>query len=137
MIKRNHRYAGFWIRFPAFLLDALIVGIIGGILLSPLDLFDDNYFDFLFNLMMFGLVMAYNVLLIHYWNGQTIGKKAMNIKVVAKEGKLDLSKILLRETLGKFISEAILGIGYIMAGFTDKKRALHDYLGDTYVVYKD
>jgi uncharacterized RDD family membrane protein YckC len=35
---------------------------------------------------------------------------------------------------GKILSSAILMIGYIMAGFTAKKQALHDILADCLVL---
>jgi uncharacterized RDD family membrane protein YckC len=38
--------------------------------------------------------------------------------------------------LGKIISGFILMIGYIMAGFTEKKQALHDIIAGAYVVKK-
>jgi uncharacterized RDD family membrane protein YckC len=34
----------------------------------------------------------------------------------------------------KYISGLILGIGYIMAGFDEQKRALHDRICDTRVI---
>ena len=37
---------------------------------------------------------------------------------------------------GKIISGLILGIGYIMAGFTEKKQALHDMMAGCLVVKK-
>jgi uncharacterized RDD family membrane protein YckC len=37
----------------------------------------------------------------------------------------------------KFISALIFLIGYIMAGFTQKKQALHDMIAGTLVVVKD
>jgi type II secretory pathway pseudopilin PulG len=50
---------------------------------------------------------------------------------------LSLGRVLLRETIGKFVSEIILCIGYIMAGFTAKKQGLHDKFARTVVIYKD
>jgi uncharacterized RDD family membrane protein YckC len=49
--------------------------------------------------------------------------------------KLDFTKALIRN-LCKIISSLILCIGYIMAGFTDKKQGLHDMIANTLVVKK-
>ena len=38
---------------------------------------------------------------------------------------------------GKWLSSFILGIGYIMAGFDSQKRALHDMICDTRIVWAD
>lgn len=66
----------------------------------------------------------------------TIGKIALGLKVTDLNGdKLDFSKALIRN-LGKIISGMILYIGYIMAGFTEKKQGLHDMIASTLVVKK-
>ena len=66
----------------------------------------------------------------------TVGKIALGLKVTDADGnKLDFGKALLRN-LGKIVSSMILGIGYIMAGFTEKKQALHDMIASTLVVKK-
>lgn len=60
----------------------------------------------------------------------------MNIKVVnADGGRLSFFQVLYRETIGRFLSGVILGIGYIMIAMDKRKRALHDHLSDTRVIY--
>jgi len=67
----------------------------------------------------------------------TLGKMAMGIKVVrADGGRISIGKAILRY-IGKLISGLILCFGYIMAAFTDKKRALHDMIASTVVVRAD
>jgi uncharacterized RDD family membrane protein YckC len=55
-------------------------------------------------------------------------------------GSLDGNRISFGRATGRFfakiISAIILGIGYIMAGFTEKKQALHDILAGTLVIRK-
>ena len=53
----------------------------------------------------------------------------------ADGGKLSLIDVIYRETVGKFLSGVILSIGFIMAGIDKEKRALHDMLCDTRVIY--
>lgn len=66
----------------------------------------------------------------------TVGKLALGLIVTDLSGtKLDFSKALVRN-LCKIISNFTLFIGYIMAGFTEKKQALHDMIASTLVVKK-
>jgi uncharacterized RDD family membrane protein YckC len=66
----------------------------------------------------------------------SVGKLALGIIVTDTSGnKLDFSKAFVRN-ICKIISSMILWIGYIMAGFTEKKQALHDMIANTLVVNK-
>ena len=69
--------------------------------------------------------------------GQTLGKKALGIKVVDIEGKTPTyMTFFLREVVGKLISGIILGIGYLMVIWDPNKQGLHDKIASTYVVKK-
>jgi len=72
--------------------------------------------------------------MLKYYNGATLGKMALRLKVVKTEGELDWVTIILRETIGKFVSGIILGIGYLMVAWDPKKQALHDKIAGTYVI---
>ena len=64
----------------------------------------------------------------------TPGKKAMGIVVIDLDGKrISFWRAFIRNC-GKIISGLILYIGYIMAGFTKKKQALHDMMAGCLVV---
>ena len=64
----------------------------------------------------------------------TVGKIIIGIKVTGLHGeKISFTKATGRY-FGKIISAIILFIGYIMAGFTEKKQALHDILSSCIVV---
>jgi type II secretory pathway pseudopilin PulG len=79
----------------------------------------------------------YFVLMTHY-AGATLGKMLVGIRVQSDTfGRLSFGRVLLRETIGKFISGLIFSIGFIIAGFTDRKRALHDMFAHSVVVYKN
>lgn len=65
----------------------------------------------------------------------TIGKKIFGLKVGDVKGnRIAVGKAGLR-LFGKWISGQILLLGYLMAFFTDRKRALHDFIAGT-VVYE-
>ncbi|MDQ3179992.1 MAG: RDD family protein [Acidobacteriota bacterium] len=66
----------------------------------------------------------------------TLGKMLLGIEVGDFEGKrISFGKALLR-FFGRLISGQILLIGYLMAFFTEKKQALHDFLAGTFVFEK-
>ena len=65
----------------------------------------------------------------------TLGKMAVGVKVIDLDGKRISFLRATGRYFSKIISETILWIGYIMAGFTDRKQALHDFIVSTYVVY--
>ena len=67
-------------------------------------------------------------------SGKTIGKKVCGIRVVSERGKVGFLRAILRETVGKWISAIILGIGFLMVAFHKEKRGLHDLIAGTWVI---
>jgi len=66
--------------------------------------------------------------------GQTVGKKALGLRVVTPEGeRVGYLKAFAR-FIGKIISTVILGIGFLLAAFDSEKRTLHDRMCDTRVI---
>lgn len=66
----------------------------------------------------------------------TLGKKALGLEVTDLEGhRISFGRATGR-FFGKILSAFILLIGFIMAGFTEKKQALHDILAGTLVIRK-
>jgi len=64
----------------------------------------------------------------------TPGKQVLGMKVTGIEGKsVSFAKATGRH-FGKFLSGAILSVGYLMAGFTEEKQALHDRMAGCLVV---
>ena len=149
-------YAGFWLRFVASLIDGIILWLLQMIITVPLlgiigisalkaDSFS-NEENLAAALAIIGVGMiTYMVLIIMGWlyfalmesyKGATVGKMAMGLKVTDMEGN---QINFLRATgryFGKIVSSMILMIGYIMAGFTEKKQALHDIMANCLVVKK-
>lgn len=128
------KYAGFWIRWAALFVDNLIL-LIPNSLLNFL-MGEDSQKAFQFFLLLL-LTSAYHIILIHKYQ-MTIGKMVVGIQVVSDTSeRLSLQKIILRETIGKFLSGATLGVGFLMIGFTKKKQGLHDMIAGSTVVYKN
>ena len=71
-----------------------------------------------------------------YFTEATIGKQALKLKVISVKGdeKLKLIDVVYRETVGRFFSEMLGGIGYFVVLFNEEKKAIHDMLCDTRVV---
>ena len=62
----------------------------------------------------------------------TVGKKALGLEVTDLEGRRISFGRATGGFFGKIISAMILYIGFIMAGFTEKKQALHDMMAGTW-----
>lgn len=138
--KQELRYAGFWMRFWAYLLDLIVIGSLNRILIYPifraLDL-DLNAISIFAPVSIVTAVTfyAYFVLMTKF-TGQTLGKMAFGLKVVNLKGNsLSWGTILFREWIGRFISTTIW-ITYAIVAFLPKKQGLHDLFSDTTVVHE-
>lgn len=130
-------YAGFFIRFFAYLLDAMVVGSLSTIvlriyyLIRPEMILGLTYKAFLFLLVQ----LVYFTLTTYFTNGQTLGKIVFGLRVVSfREERLKFSTVFVRETLGRIIHQGPLVILYIITGLTSKKQNLSDIFADTSVV---
>jgi uncharacterized RDD family membrane protein YckC len=133
------RFAGFWMRFWAYLLDLIIIGSIERLIVNPLfrvldiPLVEFNMFAPI-SVASAIIFYLYFVLMTKYFN-QTLGKMVFGIKVIdLKNEKLSWGTILFREWIGRFISATVV-IGYIIVAFLPKKQGLHDLFTDTSVIH--
>ena len=157
----NSNYAGFWLRLVAVIIDGIVIGCIQSLVFVPMlaavgfgiasniesmDMQDSGDIMGMVGVIVAALsaywVLAMCIQILYFslmesskFQG-TLGKMALGIKVTDMNGaKLDFVKAFLRN-LCKIISNFTLLIGYIMAGFTEKKQALHDMIASTLVVKK-
>lgn len=136
------KFAGFWTRFWAYVIDLLIVSSISGIFIKPvfrvLDIKISNPSFLLFSpykVTLLIIFLGYFALMTKI-AGQTVGKMILGIKVVRHDGgKLTWGTVLFREVIGRFISK-LLTIPYLLVIFMPKKEALHDLFADTYVIHE-
>jgi uncharacterized RDD family membrane protein YckC len=64
----------------------------------------------------------------------TFGKRMLGLRVADMDGqRIGFIRASVR-FFGKILSGLICSIGYMMAGFTEKKQALHDMIAGTFVV---
>ena len=143
-------YSGFWIRFAASLIDSFVMYIanaltMAGLFFLPLN--DSR--SIAANManpsnMMQIMGMMYVAMLVINWlyyalmesskNRATLGKMAVGIVVVNENGeRISFSKATGRY-FAKILSGLLLGIGFIMAAFDQRKQSLHDRLAKTVVI---
>ncbi len=123
------RYAGFWIRVVASLIDALIIGGVTAFLAAAFGVHNGN------DSLYIPAALIYNGLLIGRWNGQTLGKRALGIKVISADGRPCGEGQAFARAAAEILSMITLGIGYLMIAFSDRKQALHDRIARTLHVY--
>lgn len=144
------RYAGFWVRVVAKLIDGFALSIVGWIFQIPLlFLLPMNFkpgqdptamlprtFAILGIATLLNLVLqlTYEVYFLST-RGATPGKMAFGLKVVRADGSGISKGLATGRFFAQWVSSITLMIGYIMAGMDDEKRALHDRICDTRVIY--
>ncbi|WP_220127088.1 RDD family protein [Halobacillus locisalis] len=134
-------YAGFWIRFFAYLIDLIVVWGINSIVTRPLirlaGLQDAKlWIDFfsVSNLLTLLIFFLYFILMTKYFQA-TLGKMILGLSVQSLEGNsMSTSQIIFRECIGRYISMAIGGLPYIVVAFTKRHQGIHDYFADTSVI---
>ncbi|MFD1040427.1 RDD family protein [Virgibacillus byunsanensis] len=140
----DRRYAGFWMRFWAYLADLVIVFSINGILFIPFKFINDGAsldIGFWTVTGILGSIVLYlYFLLMTKWLGQTLGKMIFGLKVIREDREsLQWSDLLFREVVGRFIHR-IFFIGvllYVFVAFTTHKQGIHDMIGSTRVVFDE
>ncbi|MDH3999193.1 MAG: zinc-ribbon domain-containing protein [Desulfuromonadales bacterium] len=141
------RYAGFWIRVAAKIIDSFAVMIILFPIITALTAMmafdpqshDPNSSMIIFMALQYFVQIGIPAALTTFFLGKfraTPGKMALGLIVVTPErAKISYLRALGRH-FGEWLSSMILGIGYVMVAFDDEKRSLHDRICGTRVVYK-
>ena len=153
-------YAGFWLRLLALIIDNVVIGVAFVLILIPLffltglggfigqfhpdeDMNDGGI------LMLIGLVFLvatasliltwlYHALMESSEWQATLGKKVLGLVVTDMAGQRVSFGRSTGRHFGKMLTNLVpLFIGYIMAGFTDKKQALHDMLAGCLVLRRN
>ena len=136
--------AGFWIRLLAFILDQVLLSVVGitiSLLVTDLTLADmlaraiDPEAPFLWSEMLttFALEAGYWTIMIGTW-GRTAGKALLRIKVTRVDGSRVSYPRSLARYLAYYISWLMLGLGFLSIPFSLRKKGLHDLVCDTRVI---
>ena len=153
----SRAYAGFWLRLVAHLIDALLIGAACGAIFVPmffltglggfLRAVDHNrqpdpavIASFISSIALLVLASVLGSWLYYaYFESSewqaSVGKKVMNIVVTDMNG----NRISFGRASGRYFAKIVsglipLGIGYILAGVTEKKQALHDMIASCLVL---
>ena len=140
-------YVGFWSRFIAALIDAIVVGVfvfIGMILSFVLGIVIGGVSEdagTLIFVLSYGVTTILSILYYPYMEASesqaTIGKQMLGMKVVDLDGnRITFMKAFIRSPIGKFLSGIILYLGFLIIGFHSRKQGLHDMIAGTYVIPK-
>jgi uncharacterized RDD family membrane protein YckC len=147
-------YAGFWLRFVAIIIDGLIIEVVLGVPFfmflggagmlrgmmsgSPPEDYLGQFFGVIALFSLAALVarwLYFALLESSSWQA-TLGKRALGLYVTDLAGQRVSFGRASGRFFGKIISSLTLMIGYIMAGFTERKQALHDMIAGTLVLRK-
>ena len=134
-LDTNTEYGGFWIRVGAVAIDFVVL-LIPSLLISALAqlVFSEEEFEFVEFFYQTLLWWVYSsVLHSSSWQA-TIGKKVLGMKVVDYSGERISFGRATGRYFASFLSTLILGIGFMMVGWTKRKQGLHDFMANTLVV---
>ena len=153
-------YAGFWLRFLALLIDNAVMGIGFVLILIPLifltglggfisEIHPDEDMNDVGIFMLIGLLfLAATVSLLLTWLYHalmessewqaTLGKRVLGLVVTDMAGR----RVSFGRATGRHFAKIITNmvpafIGYIMAGFTERKQALHDMIAGCLVLRRN
>ena len=140
-------YAGFWIRFAAYMIDYVLLVSLNYIVLThlfknpmivslsesmPIEkaILTANMLEFLYFAFFFIIYFSF----MHARWQATLGKMVVKIKVMNADGSSNgFIKMFMREIV-KSIGSIPLFMGYIIIFFNDEKQGWHDKLLKTHVV---
>jgi len=136
------RYAGFWIRTAASLIDTVwvlaVIGLLFWIFIGEdvLGLSDSAKGGF--GLLITDVIPAVIVIVLWVYRSATPGKEVLKLKIVDARTLGHPSKgKLIGRYLGYYISAIPLCLGIIWVAFDKRKQGWHDKLAGTLVIYTD
>jgi uncharacterized RDD family membrane protein YckC len=143
--KRKVKYAGFWRRLAAYIIDSIILGVLFILIYLaiglPLVILGVNE---MLTMGIIVLVLIIPSLGYHPYflatRGATPGKSFMGLVVVDKTNRYPISwsTALIREILGVRIVDGLtFALGDLLIVIDSKKQALHDKIASTYVVHME
>lgn len=142
LVSASVLYAGFWRRAAALLVDRFLLGLVNlslcifYLLLAGIDWQGDEIRTLSLASALFGFLLKwlYFTLMESSTMQATLGKALIGIRVTDEQGR----RISLAKANGRYwakiLSVLTFGVGYLMAGFTRRKQALHDLVARTLVV---
>jgi len=144
-------YAGFWLRFAAWVIDFLItlaagctIGVVIGVIVGvqsaatggATPTFTGTRYDV--GSWVLGALIGwlYYALMESSPAQATLGKMACSIKVTDMDGQRISFARATGRFFGRYLSVLIVGVGFLLIAITDRKQGLHDLMAGTLVVRK-
>ena len=151
-------YAGFWLRLVAYVIDGVVIGVAAlifyaialgvtgtaGVIIAHIGEPPDRWIPLIGLPLILGIALIlvagtwlyYAKMESSSWQA-TLGKRALGLLVSDLQGRRVSFGRATGRYFSKFITNLIpLAIGYILAGFTEKKQALHDMIAGCLVLRK-
>ena len=128
-------YAGFWLRFVAFIIDTIVVNVAIAVIGMAVGNKGEDGLSLSGALNLFGNWLYFALLEAGPWQA-TVGKKVLGLVVVDGRGNPISFGRATGRYFGKVISALTVLIGFLMAGFTTRKQALHDIMAGALVVQR-
>ncbi|HEX3357402.1 MAG TPA: RDD family protein [Tepidisphaeraceae bacterium] len=141
-------YAGFWLRFCATIIDLIItfpvtlaVSFIIGLIAAGTYGIRPGTADWilvkrLIQIAAVAISWLYYAAMESSNKQATLGKMVLGLKVTSLDGEPIGFIEATGRYFGKILSGIFFGIGYMMAGWTEKKQTLHDMIASALVVRK-
>jgi uncharacterized RDD family membrane protein YckC len=143
-------FAGFWMRAVAYLFDTVLISLVFGLIASfypstfikfpdataPLSLTSlPQLTPIAFAITATATWFYYTMFEASAWQA-TPGKRALRLYVADMNGQRVTFARAAARNLAKLVSSLTFLVGYLVAGFTEKKQALHDILASCLVLRK-
>ncbi len=146
-MTQDFHYAGFWRRAVALMIDIFIFNILVGFVTilfvavfggmgaatGQEEAFGGTGVVTFVLLVLIGPYIWFAAFESSSWQA-TPGKRALSLKVTSEEGSRISFLNAFGRNIGKIVSGMIFMIGYMMAGWTRRKQALHDLMAGCLVI---
>jgi uncharacterized RDD family membrane protein YckC len=145
------KYAGFWIRFVAGIIDIIFLLPIFALLVFSFGVdeyqtikIDEDFLaslpsksngNFIIDLATYAISITYITFFVTSKTQATLGKRLFGIYIGNRDGSRLSKPKAIGRALASILTSATLGLGFLPAAFTKEKTALHDLICDTRVFY--
>lgn len=142
------RFAGFWVRVGAVVVDFLalspligpltyfyILGAMNDEVQDVREILRQQALSFGQGSLMTAIYIAYYAFMNAKYQA-SLGKMAFGLKIVRENGARISTKLAIGRAFAWELSSMLCNLGYLFTAFDSEKRALHDMICKTRVIYK-
>jgi uncharacterized RDD family membrane protein YckC len=141
------RYAGFWMRLAAYVIDIILIDIVVLIGFLPIAVVmaflessngkaeDPGSIGLTINaLTVIAIALYYGLFTASKWQA-TPGKRLLGLYIVGTDGRKLGFGLGIGRYLAYFLSSITMGFGFFMIGWSDQKKGMHDIVCRTRVIH--